>query len=218
VICFFGTAAWIRYLFLPNPCCPEILLTTTTRKPSGYIILGYSIRRMTFVAFWNKKGFIESYVASRHAWIHNSERNCCFSRHTFSFLFSSSSRHITVTWLPSTSGVVSWVYSNKTLRFGVLGVFAVNSGWCFQLIQPSESLLWCFFSWHKSVFLFFCFFTLFTGLPCSQDCLVLYECRVRIKHKTRITETGFWYASFCQHLIFYICAMSYLLSPVLSFF
>jgi Na+/H+ antiporter NhaD/arsenite permease-like protein len=82
---------------------------------------------MTFVAYLNKKGLIESLLHGVMPKV-ISERKLLFFTAIFSFVFSSLADNITATLVSIALILSLGLPVNKTMRFAVLVVFAVNSG------------------------------------------------------------------------------------------
>ncbi|MEW9797529.1 sodium:proton antiporter NhaD [Alteromonas sp. CYL-A6] len=129
VTLFFGTLAWIL-LFMDASRGPamahvsESLERNITEISTLWLFL---VAAMTFVAYLNRKGLIESLlnvIMPRQI----SLKKLLFITALFSFCFSSLADNITAT-LVSIALVLSLSLPfNQTMRFAVLVVFAVNSG------------------------------------------------------------------------------------------
>jgi Na+/H+ antiporter NhaD/arsenite permease-like protein len=126
---FCGTLAWVI-----------LFITSASSSHSAQIKLGlnenitdiaslwlFLLAAMTFVAYLNKKGMIENLI---YLFLPKriSEKKLLFLTATFCFLFSSLADNITAT-LCSVALILSLQLSvEKTIKFAVLVVFAVNSG------------------------------------------------------------------------------------------
>ncbi|MGD9661330.1 MAG: sodium:proton antiporter NhaD [Porticoccaceae bacterium] len=126
---FCGTLAWVI-----------LFITSASSGHSAQIKLGlnenitdiaslwlFLLAAMTFVAYLNKKGMIENLI---YLFLPKriSEKKLLFLTATFCFLFSSLADNITAT-LCSVALILSLQLSvEKTIKFAVLVVFAVNSG------------------------------------------------------------------------------------------
>lgn len=125
----FGTLSWILLFVFAQPGAErnEVghhLAENITDISSLWLFL---VAAMTFVAYLNKKGLIESLLHSVMP-SEITERKLLFFTAIFSFLFSSLADNITAT-LVSIALVLSLsLPANKTMRFAVMVVFAVNSG------------------------------------------------------------------------------------------
>lgn len=126
---FLGSLAWM-ILFLHAGASPH---AESIRAGFGENLAEISslwiflMAAMTFVAYLNKKGVIENliYLLLPRAL---SERGLMFLLGTFCFFFSSLADNITAT-LVSMSLILSLKMStDKTLRYSVMAIFAVNSG------------------------------------------------------------------------------------------
>lgn len=126
---FLGTLAWLLlFIFPQDGATPKqiqgMLNENLLEIASLWLFL---MAAMTFVAFLNHQGLIESviykFLPSRVG-----EKTLLFMVAIFSFVFSSLSDNITAT-LVSVALVLSLkLPSKKTLKFAVMVVFAVNSG------------------------------------------------------------------------------------------
>jgi len=126
---FLGTLAWLVLFLFPEPNLSpkdiqEMLNENLLEIASLWLFL---MAAMTFVAYLNHQGLIETliykFLPSRLG-----EKQLLFMVAIFSFVFSSLSDNITAT-LVSVALVLSLrLPPNKTLKFTVMVVFAVNSG------------------------------------------------------------------------------------------
>lgn len=126
---FLGTLAWlVLFIFPIDDATPKqiqgMLNENLLEIASLWLFL---MAAMTFVAFLNHQGLIETmiykFLPSRVG-----EKTLLFMVAIFSFVFSSLSDNITAT-LVSVALVLSLkLPPNKTLKFAVMVVFAVNSG------------------------------------------------------------------------------------------
>ncbi len=126
---FLGTLAWLVLFLFPEPNLSpkdiqEMLNENLLEIASLWLFL---MAAMTFVAYLNHQGLIETliykFLPSRLG-----EKHLLFMVAIFSFVFSSLSDNITAT-LVSVALVLSLrLPPNKTLKFTVMVVFAVNSG------------------------------------------------------------------------------------------
>lgn len=126
---FLGTAAWLLIFIFPEAgVTPEMLRTSLNENILEIAGLWlFLMSAMTFVAFLNHQGLIETLIYKCLP-KRMSERRLMFIVALFSFLFSSLCDNITAT-LVSVALVLSLrLDQEKTLRFIVLVVFSVNSG------------------------------------------------------------------------------------------
>lgn len=129
VTLFLGSTAWLM-LFLNAAGSPEGehirqgFAENLGEISSLWIFL---MAAMTFVAYLNKKGVVESlvYLILPKS---ISERSLLFLVGTFCFLFSSLADNITATLVSMTLILSLKMKPEKTLRFCVMAIFAVNSG------------------------------------------------------------------------------------------
>jgi Na+/H+ antiporter NhaD/arsenite permease-like protein len=126
---FLGTLAWLLLFLFPehgadaeslNEALGENLMEIAT-------LWLFLMAAMTFVAFLNQKGLIESIIRSCLP-KQMTERRLTFLVATFAFVFSSLSDNITATLVSITLVLSLGLPTNRTLRLAVLSVFAVNSG------------------------------------------------------------------------------------------
>ncbi|MAT50960.1 MAG: sodium:proton antiporter [Porticoccaceae bacterium] len=126
---FFGTLAWVLlFVFAPdgaaNRNIGEGLEQNITEIASLWLFL---LAAMTFVAYLNKKGMIENII---YLFLPKriTERRLMFLTALFCFVFSSLADNITAT-LCSIALILSLQLPlEKTVKFAVMVVFAVNSG------------------------------------------------------------------------------------------
>jgi Na+/H+ antiporter NhaD/arsenite permease-like protein len=129
VTLLFGTFSWILlFIFTPAGENRELIDHSLRENLADISSLWlFLVAAMTFVAYLNKKGLIENLL---HGVMPSviSERKLLFFTAIFSFVFSSLADNITAT-LVSIALILSLsLPANKTMRFAVLVVFAVNSG------------------------------------------------------------------------------------------
>lgn len=125
----FGTLSWILlFVFAPSSANREIIDHSLRENLADISSLWlFLVAAMTFVAYLNKKGLIAN-LLHRAMPESISERKLLFFTAIFSFIFSSLADNITAT-LVSIALILSLsLPANKTIRFAVLVVFAVNSG------------------------------------------------------------------------------------------
>ncbi len=126
---FFGTLSWVLlFVFAGSVEQREVvahsLESNITDISSLWLFL---VAAMTFVAYLNKKGLIENLLhMAMPADI--TERKLLFFTGLFSFTFSSLADNITATLVSIALIMSLGLPLNKTIRFAVLVVFAVNSG------------------------------------------------------------------------------------------
>lgn len=128
-VLFFGALAWVLlFMFAPDHQHLEQVkhgLEENIGEIAGLWL--FLLAAMTFVVYLNKKGMIESLIY-RVLPSEVTERKLLLIAGLFAFVFSSLADNITAT-LISVSLVLSLKLPiQKTLRFAVLLVFAVNSG------------------------------------------------------------------------------------------
>lgn len=126
---FLGSLSWL-ILFLHSAGQPDAEhiqegFAENLGEISGLWI--FLMAAMTFVAYLNKKGVVESLV---YLILPKSigERSLLFLVGTFCFLFSSLADNITATLVSMTLILSLKMKPEKTLRFCVMAIFAVNSG------------------------------------------------------------------------------------------
>ncbi|MCF6456184.1 sodium:proton antiporter NhaD [Pseudoalteromonas sp. MMG024] len=126
---FFGTLCWIILFISPlHGQSPE-----SVQKELDHNILEiatlwlFLMAAMTFVAYLNSKGFIQSLV---HRVLPNemSERNLMYLIGAFAFFFSSISDNITATLISLAVVMSLKLDAKKLIKYATLIVFAVNSG------------------------------------------------------------------------------------------
>lgn len=125
----FGTLSWILlFVFSPTNAERELIDHHLRENLADISTLWlFLVAAMTFVAYLNKKGLIAN-LLHRAMPESISERKLLFFTAIFSFIFSSLADNITAT-LVSIALILSLsLPANKTMRFAVLVVFAVNSG------------------------------------------------------------------------------------------
>lgn len=129
VTLFFGTLAWIILFIHANhgPDMEQVSKSLEHNITEISTLWLFLVAAMTFVAYLNRKGLIESLlnvIMPRQI----SLKKLLFITALFSFSFSSLADNITAT-LVSIALVLSLTLPfNQTMRFSVLVVFAVNSG------------------------------------------------------------------------------------------
>jgi len=125
----FGTLSWILlFVFAPSSADRQLIDHSLRENLADISSLWlFLVAAMTFVAYLNKKGLIAT-LLHRAMPESISERKLLFFTAIFSFIFSSLADNITAT-LVSIALILSLsLPPNKTIRFAVLVVFAVNSG------------------------------------------------------------------------------------------
>ena len=125
----FGTLSWILlFVFAPTNADRQLIDHNLRENLADISSLWlFLVAAMTFVAYLNKKGLIAN-LLHRAMPESISERKLLFFTAIFSFIFSSLADNITAT-LVSIALILSLsLPANKTIRFAVLVVFAVNSG------------------------------------------------------------------------------------------
>ncbi|WP_340679303.1 sodium:proton antiporter NhaD [Paraglaciecola sp.] len=222
VTLFFGTLAWICLFVFAQGNADRELINHNLRENLADIssLWLFLVAAMTFVAYLNKKGFIES-LLHRAMPDSISERKLLFFTAIFSFLFSSLADNITATLVAITLVLSLSLPPNKTMRFAVLVVFAVNSGGV-SLITGDVTTLMIFLAGKVSILNLF-----WLSLPSFIAVMVLTSLlsigmsgRVRIKHKVKtIRKLDYWIAIiFVSTIVFTICAnVFFAIPPVLSF-
>ncbi len=129
VVLFFGALAWmVLFIAAPDEAFRGRVQTALNHNITDIASLWlFLLATMTFVAYLNKKGLIESIIYSVLPG-RITERRLLFLTGLFCFVFSSIADNITAT-LVSVALVLSLrLELKKTLRFVTLVVFAVNSG------------------------------------------------------------------------------------------
>ncbi|MCF2950406.1 sodium:proton antiporter NhaD [Paraglaciecola aquimarina] len=183
----FGTLSWIA-LFIFSPSGAERAVIDHHLRENLADISSlwlFLVAAMTFVAYLNKKGLIAS-LLHRAMPESISERKLLFFTAIFSFVFSSLADNITAT-LVSVALILSLsLPPNKTMRFAVLVVFAVNSGGV-SLITGDVTTLMIFLADKVSILNL-----LWLSLPAFVAVLILAAClsigmsgRVRIKQQRK---------------------------------
>jgi Na+/H+ antiporter NhaD/arsenite permease-like protein len=222
VTLLFGTLAWISLFIMAQTSADTDLISHRLRENLADIssLWLFLVAAMTFVAYLNKKGFIES-LLHRAMPDSISERKLLFFTAIFSFLFSSLADNITATLVAITLVLSLSLPPNKTMRFAVMVVFAVNSGGV-SLITGDVTTLMIFLADKVSILNLF-----WLSLPSFAAVLLLagflsigMKGRVRIKHKPRvIRKLDYWIAAiFVSTIIFTIGAnVLFAIPPVLSF-
>lgn len=218
----FGTLCWILMFIFAQPgegrqLVAHHLSENITDISSLWLFL---VAAMTFVAYLNKKGLIENMLHSVMP-AEISERRLLFFTAIFSFLFSSLADNITAT-LVSIALVLSLsLPANKTMRFAVMVVFAVNSGGV-SLITGDVTTLMIFLAGKVHILDLF-----WLSLPSFLAVLLLASLlsigmkgKVRIRKKERhIRKVDYAIALvFLSTIIFTIVAnVLFQIPPVLSF-
>ena len=222
VTLFFGTLAWISLFVFSQSVEQTEHVAHHLRENLADIssLWLFLVAAMTFVAYLNKKGFIENllHMAMPSA---ISERKLLFFTAIFSFLFSSLADNITATLVAITLVLSLSLPPNKTMRFAVMVVFSVNSGGV-SLITGDVTTLMIFLADKVSILNLF-----WLSLPSFVAVLLLASLlsigmngRVRIKKKAREIRTlDYWIAAiFLCTIIFTICGnVLFAIPPVLSF-
>ncbi len=126
---FFGTLSWLLIFLFPEPGMTHEMirerLDENLLEIAGLWL--FVMAAMTFVAFLNHQGLIETLIYKMLP-RRMSERRLMFMVALFSFLFSSLSDNITATLVSIALVLSLQLDTRKTLRFTVMVVFAVNSG------------------------------------------------------------------------------------------
>ncbi len=126
---FFGTLSWLLIFLFPEPGMTHEMirerLDENLLEIAGLWL--FLMAAMTFVAFLNHQGLIETLIYKMLP-RRMSERRLMFMVALFSFLFSSLSDNITATLVSIALVLSLQLDTRKTLRFTVMVVFAVNSG------------------------------------------------------------------------------------------
>ncbi|SES34610.1 MULTISPECIES: sodium:proton antiporter NhaD [Halopseudomonas] len=129
VVLFFGTLAWML-LFIS---APDEAFRLRVQEAFNHNILDiaglwlFLMATMTFVAYLNKKGLIDS-VIFKILPRQISERKLLFLTALFCFAFSSFADNITATLVSMALVLSLKLELRKALRFATLVVFSVNSG------------------------------------------------------------------------------------------
>ena len=126
---FFGTLSWLLIFLFPEVGQTDTYITEKLNENLLEIasLWLFLMAAMTFVAFLNHQGLIETLIYKVLP-KRIGEKRLMFMVAGFAFLFSSLSDNITAT-LVSIALVLSLrLEARKTLRFAVMVVFAVNSG------------------------------------------------------------------------------------------
>jgi Na+/H+ antiporter NhaD/arsenite permease-like protein len=129
VVLFLGALSWVLLFAFSSDTHTHELVQEGLQENIGEIasLWLFLLAAMTFVAYLNKKGLIESLIY-RFLPRQVSERKLLIMAGLFSFVFSSLADNITAT-LISVALILSLNLSAaKTLRFATVVVFAVNSG------------------------------------------------------------------------------------------
>lgn len=126
---FLGATAWM-ILFIhagTSPQAEQIKEGFAENLAEISTLWLFLMAAMTFVAYLNKKGVIESliYIALPKAL---GERSLMFLIGTFCFFFSSLADNITATLVSMALILSLKLPAHKALRYAVMAVFAVNSG------------------------------------------------------------------------------------------
>ncbi|MCC2616276.1 sodium:proton antiporter NhaD [Aestuariibacter halophilus] len=222
VTLFFGTLSWLlMFMFAGSEQATESvnhhLRENLTEISTLWLFL---VAAMTFVAYLNKKGLIES-LLHRVMPSAISERRLLFFTAMFSFLFSSLADNITAT-LVSIALIMSLsLPPNKTMRFAVLVVFAVNSGGV-ALITGDVTTLMIFLAGKVSILTLFWLSlpALFAVLLLASLLSVGMSGKVRIKKQPRPIRPldGMIALIFLCTILFTITAnVLFQVPPVLSF-
>jgi Na+/H+ antiporter NhaD/arsenite permease-like protein len=129
VTLLFGTFSWILlFIFTPSGENRDLIDHSLRENLADISSLWlFLVAAMTFVAYLNKKGLIESLLHGVMPKV-ISERKLLFFTAIFSFVFSSLADNITATLVSIALILSLGLPVNKTMRFAVLVVFAVNSG------------------------------------------------------------------------------------------
>ncbi len=180
----------------------------------------FLVAAMTFVAYLNKKGLIENLLHLAMP-TEISERKLLFLTGLFSFAFSSLADNITATLVSIALITSLGLPFNKTIRFAVLVVFAVNSGGV-ALITGDVTTLMIFLE-HKVAIenLFWLSLPSFVAVMTLAALLsVGMSGRVRIKKQQReVRQVDYYIAAIflCTILFTIIGNILYEIPPMLSF-
>ncbi len=129
VTLFFGTLSWVLLFVFSSPGEERGLVIESLNENVADIagLWIFLVAAMTFVAYLNKKGMIETLIyLVLPARI--SERALLFLTALFCFVFSSLADNITATLVSITLILSLRLDAAKTIKFATLVVFAVNSG------------------------------------------------------------------------------------------
>ncbi|MBA1272588.1 sodium:proton antiporter NhaD [Stutzerimonas azotifigens] len=129
VTLFFGTLSWVLLFVFSTPGDERSLVLESLNENVADIagLWIFLVAAMTFVAYLNKKGMIETLIyLVLPARI--SERALLFLTALFCFVFSSLADNITATLVSITLILSLRLDAAKTVKFATLVVFAVNSG------------------------------------------------------------------------------------------
>ena len=129
VVLFLGALSWVLlFMFSPNEETHALVREGLDENIAEIASLWlFLLAAMTFVAYLNKKGLIESLIY-RFLPQQVSERKLLIMTGLFAFVFSSLADNITAT-LISVALILSLnLPAKKTLRFATVAVFSVNSG------------------------------------------------------------------------------------------
>lgn len=218
----FGTFSWLLlFIFPENPDYrAEINHSLRENLTEISTLWLFLVAAMTFVAYLNKKGLIES-LLHRVMPETISERRLLFFTAIFSFLFSSLADNITATLVSIALILSLGLPANKIMRFAVLVVFSVNSGGV-SLITGDVTTLMIFLAGKVSILNLF-----WLSLPAFIAVITLtlllsvgMNGRVRIKKQARpIRKLDYAIATiFLITIIFTIAAnVLFDIPPVLSF-
>lgn len=129
VVLFFGSLAWIiMFIAAPDAAHREQIHAAFNHNIMDIAGLWlFLMATMTFVAYLNKKGLIDS-VIFKILPKRISERKLLFLTALFCFVFSSIADNITATLVSMALVLSLRLELKKALRFATLVVFAVNSG------------------------------------------------------------------------------------------
>ncbi|MFB9886384.1 sodium:proton antiporter NhaD [Balneatrix alpica] len=126
---FFGALVWLLTFIFPEPGQdPAVIQAAINENLLEIATLWlFLMAAMTFVAYLNQKGLIES-IIYRILPEQVSERKLMLMTALFCFFFSSIADNITATLISITLVLSLKMPLQKTLKFAVLVVFSVNSG------------------------------------------------------------------------------------------
>ncbi|TNC84907.1 MAG: sodium:proton antiporter [Thalassolituus sp.] len=128
-VLFFGSFSWVILFAATSGTDSHHLVEEGLKENIGEIaaLWLFLTAAMTFVAYLNKKGLIETAIFKV---LPNkiSERKLLFLTGLFAFIFSSLADNITATLVSIALILSLQMPPSKTLRFAAVAVFAVNSG------------------------------------------------------------------------------------------
>lgn len=128
-VLFFGTLSWLMVFIQPESFGGFDAVKSTFMDQVLDIsnLWLFLVSTMTFVAYLNKKGFIDS-IIHRILPRSISERNLLLVIAAFAFVFSSIADNVTATLVSLSIVMALKLPAEKMVRFAVVIIFAVNSG------------------------------------------------------------------------------------------